>query len=520
MSSSQRSKIATDVTRGSSALMAQRITVTLLAIVYGAVLARLLGPVNIGLIALANSVAFAIGIVSGVAVSGLKPAMIRNIAIYIANNENGKAKDIYKKGLMIHALLGIASTGLVLLTADLIANFIFNTPELSFLITITAFSVSVSIATQFVSSLFESLKYFVSYSTLMLVDTAGRMTLSLLLFFIGYGVPGIIAGGVISGGLTTTIGYIFIRRRLPFIHSKLEDTEFSGYKELFSFSLFYGVGRISYRIYELAPNLILGYYLTPEVVGYFSYANNIANRPSMLGFAFYTTLLPSMSETWAKEETSLMKKTYLATMKYLMIFSAFFSMMLIVFANEIILILAGPNFLPSVPLLQILSLVSIFRIIDAPVQSVLLATKKLDGIVYPSILRSVVTIGFLLLLVPQYGAIITAIIVVVGRFVAIVLNIIFANREISAHIPPSYFVKPIVCLLISSSILLLPIVTNLLVFGLIKLFSAPVIFLISVILTSALVKEDIKTIELIEIKNEFISKLFRKSIKVISKLLR
>jgi O-antigen/teichoic acid export membrane protein len=165
-------------------------------------------------------------------------------------------------------------------------------------------------------------------------------------------------------------------------------------------------------------------------------------------------------------------------------------------------------------------LVSIFRIIDAPVQSVLLATKKLDGIVYPSILRSVVTVGFLFLLVPQYGAIITAIIVVVGRFVAIVLNIIFANRKISAHIPPSYFVKPIVCLLISSSILLLPTVTNLIVFGVIKLFSAPAIFLISVILTSALVKEDLKTIELIEIKNEFISQLFRKSIKVISKLLR
>ena len=79
MTISQKSKIATDVTRGSSALMSQRIAVTLMAIVYGAVLARLLGPVNIGLIALANSVAFAIGILSGVAVSGLKPAMIRNI---------------------------------------------------------------------------------------------------------------------------------------------------------------------------------------------------------------------------------------------------------------------------------------------------------------------------------------------------------------------------------------------------------------------------------------------------------
>ena len=520
MSISQRSKIATDVTRGSSALMSQRIAVTLMAIVYGAVLARLLGPVNLGLIALANSAAFAIGIFSGVAVSGLKPAMIRNIAVYIANNENAKAKDIYKKGLTIHVLLGIVSTGLVLLTADLVANFIFNTPELSFLITLTAFSVSVSIATQFVSSLFESLKYFISYSTLMLIDTIGRMTFSLLLFFLGYGIPGIIAGGIISGSLTTTIGYLFIRRKLPFIHSKLEDTDFSGYKELFSFSLFYSVGRIFYRIYELAPNLILGYYLTPEVVGYFSYANNIANRPSMLGYAFYTTLLPSMSETWAKEETSLMKKTYLSTMKYLMIFSTFFSMMLIVFANEIILILAGPNFLPSVLLLQILALVSIFRIIDAPVLSVLLTTKKLDGIVYPSILRSGVTVGFLFLLVPQYGAIITAIIVVIGRLMAIILNIVFANRELSAHIPLSYFVKPIVCLLISSSILLLPTVTNLIIFGLIKLFSAPALFLIGMILTSALVKEDVKIIELIEIKNELIAQIFRKIIKFISKLLR
>jgi len=194
--------------------------------------------------------------------------------------------------------------------------------------------------------------------------------------------------------------------------------------------------------------------------------------------------------------------------------------MLIVFANEIILILAGSNFLPSVPLLQILAFVSIFRIVDAPVQSVLLTTKRLDGIVYPSILRSVVTVGFLFLLVPQYGALITAIIVVIGRLVAIILNIIFANRELSAHVPLSYFVKPMVCLLISSSILLLPTVTNLIIFGLIKLLIAPALFLIGVILTSALVKEDVKIIELIEIKNELIAQIFRKIIKFISRLLR
>jgi len=388
MSISKKSKIASDITRGSSALMFQRIVVTLMGIVYGAVLARLLGPQNIGLIALANSVAFIIGITAGFAVSGLKPAMVRNIAFYIANNEYGKAKDIYKKGFLIHALLGAISTGIVIITADLVANLLFNTPELSFLITLTGLLVSVEVANRFVGSLFESLKAFVSHSTLMTIDTAGRMTLSLSLFFLGYGVPGVIAGGIISGGITNTFGYLFIRRKLPFIHAKLE-TEFDGFKELFSFSIIYSISYIFYRIYENTPFLILGFYLTADTVGHYSYAYNIANRPSLFGFAFYTTLLPSMSEIWADEDTDLMKKTYTSMIKYLMIFSTFFSMLLIVFAEEIILILAGPEFLPAVQLLQILALVSILRILDAPIQSVLLTIKRLDYDLYSSILRNV-----------------------------------------------------------------------------------------------------------------------------------
>lgn len=520
MSASKKSKIASDVTRGTSALMFQRIAVTLMGIVYGAVLARLLGPQNIGLIALANSVAFVIGIISGFAVSGLKPGMVRHIAFYIANNEYGKAKDIYKKGFLTHALLGIISTGTVILTADLIANLVFKTPELSFLITLTAFLVSVELANRFVSSLFESQKAFVSHSTFMTIDTGGRMILSLLLFFLGYGIPGVIAGGIISGGLTNTIGYFFIRKKLPFIHAKLEDTEFNGFKELFSFSILYGISSVFYRIYENVPFLILGYYLTPDVVGYYSYAYNIANRPSLLGFAFYTTLLPSMSEIWAAEDTDLMKKTYTSMIKYLMIFSAFFSMLLIVFAEEIILILAGPKFLPAVTLLQILALVSILRILDAPIQSVLLTIKRLDYDLSSSILRCGITVSFLFLLVPQYGALGVAIIVVIGRLVAILLNLYLVNRALSVHVPVSHFVKPMGCLLISSSILLLPPFTNYILFSLVKLFSATILFLISVVLTSTLVKEDIKIIELIETRNELIAQILRKGIKLLSKILR
>ena len=520
MSTSKKSKIASDVTRGSSALMFQKIAITLMGIVYGAVLARLLGPLNIGLIALANSVAFVIGILSGFTLSGLKPAMIRHLAFHIANKEYGKAKDIYKKGFIVHALLGIVSTGLVLLTADLMANFIFNTPELSFLIALTAFSVSVEVANRFVSSLFESLKFFASYSFLITIDTAARMVLSLLLFFLGYGVPGVIAGGIISGGIINTIGYLFIRKKLPFSHAKLEGTEFNGFRELFSFSILYSVSYIFYRIYENAPQLILGFYFAPDVVGYYSYAYNIANRPSMLGYTFYATLLPSMSEMWAEKDTNLMKKTYISMIKYLMIFSAFFSMFIIVFANEIILILAGPKFLPAVPLLQILAFVSIIRILGAPIQSVLLTLKKLDLVLYPTVLRCGVIVGFLFLLIPQYGGIGASIVVVVGWLVSMCFSIFITNREISVHVPRSYFIKPVVCLLISLSLLLLPVFGNYILYNIIKLLSAVTVFSISVVLTKTLVKEDIKTVELIEIKNELIAQILRKGIRLISKILR
>ncbi|WP_287588100.1 flippase [Candidatus Borrarchaeum sp.] len=520
MTTSRKSKVARDIARGSSALMIQKISLTIMGVVYGAVLARLLGPLNIGLIALANSIAFLIGIMSGVVLSGLKPAMIRHLAYYIASKEYGIAKDIYKKGLIMHLIVGSISTVLIIITADMIANLVFNSPELTLLITLTAFSISVEVANRFVGSLFESLKFFGSYSTLIIINTGGRMALSLLLFFIGYGVPGVIAGGIIAGGFTSIIGYLFIRKKLPFIHAKPESNDDNGLKKLFSFSIIYSISYVFYTIYQQAPYLILGYYLTPDVVGYYSYAYNIANRPSMLGYTFYTTLLPSMSEIYAEDDIALMRKTYSSMIKYLMVFSTFFSMLIIVFARELIIILAGPEFLPAVPLLQILSLVSILRIIGAPMQAVLLTFERLDFVLYPTALRSVMIVVLLFLLVPPYGYIIVPIVVVISWFVSIVMAISLTNREISVHIPISNFIKPVMCLLISSSVLLLPLLSNYILYTIIKLFGALTLFLISVVLTSTLIKEDIKTIELVKIRHELIAHILRKGIKVLRKILR
>lgn len=308
------------------------------AVHFGAslVLARLLTPTEVGIFSLAAAV---VGIAH----------LLRDFGVgdYIVQ-ERELTRERQRAAFGVTLLMGWVIAALLYLLAPGIADF-YAAPELANALYVLALNF---VLLPFGSTTFAVLTKEMAFKALFVVQTASVVAstaLTLVLAYRGQSYMSL-AWGSFSGIVITLIMLAVMRPRETFLLPS-----FNGVARVARFGGMLTVGRIVDQICRRAPDLLIGYGLGLHAVGIFSKAGSLLDAfQDFFVSAISRVALPALVHR--QTDSAGMRTDYLKGMRLLSVFPLAFFGFLGLFADPLIYLLFGPNWIEVAPVLRIMSL--------------------------------------------------------------------------------------------------------------------------------------------------------------------
>ncbi len=256
---------------------------------------------------------------------------------------------------------------ILILVSPLISIF-YNEPELNFVIPITAIIfLIIPFGQQFETLLrkelvFKSLAFIeVSTSTILVV-------ISIILAYYGWGVVSVVVGYVLRS-LVKSFLMLFIGLK---IWKPTFEFDFSEISNFLSFGV-YQMGERSLNFFSAnIDKIMIGRFLGTTSLGYYTIAYNLVLYPIRLINPIFTRVsFPYFSKM--QNNIKMLKEKYFNLISIVSFINFPISMLLILIAPYFVPLLYGSQWHSSIILVQILSVVSLFRSIGNPIGSLILA---------------------------------------------------------------------------------------------------------------------------------------------------
>jgi lipopolysaccharide exporter len=334
--------------------------VTALQFVTLAFLARLLSPTDFGLMGMIMVV---IGFAQAFADMG-----ISNAIIYRQNATRDQLSSLY----WLNILAGVIVFCVVCASTPLVVGF-YREPRLSNLLYLTALIFLITpLGQQFQIFLQKELK-FDGLAKIEVATAVVNATVAIGSAFAGFGVYSLIFGQLAATtakvALLCGVGW---RQWHPSLHFANRDLK--GYV---SFGLYQmGERSINYLNSNL-DYLLIGSMLGASALGYYTLAYNLIIKPStMINPVITKVAFPVFSRI--QNETEKLRKGYLKVLQLLATVNFPMMVGLAVVAPVAVPVIFGEQWLPSIILIQILTIVGLLRSTGNPVGSLLLAKGRAD----------------------------------------------------------------------------------------------------------------------------------------------
>ena len=334
------------------------------------VVVRLLTPDDYGLMAKVGAVC---AIAGAIAELGLEAAIVRSVEI---------AREDLRKLYGVSLLFGAAMTAALVAAAPLLAR-LFHEPRLTWPIAGAALQIIVASAAIVPSALWTRELAFRSLSKIEMAAGVTSMAATLLLALLGAGVWALVLGILCGAMVRSTALLAFGERVRPLFSAR-------GIGEHLKFGLTLVANRVNYFIIVQSDVLIGSGFLSTTEIGQYAVALQIATLPmtKVMGTINQITLpvIARRQDDRPRVRGAVLKSVGLMS---LIAFPTLWGISAV--APELVRVLFGPKWLPTVPALTILPLIVPLRMICGVIftTSLALGNRQLD-------LRSAI-INFILL---------------------------------------------------------------------------------------------------------------------------
>lgn len=389
---------------------------------YLAVMARLLEKSDFGLMAIVGSL-LAFGNVLSEA--GMGAALIQK------KNMTNNHKVAALHGSLF---LGVVFCILYLILAKPLSLF-FDYNNMDAMIRVLSISILLNAISSVSISLLHKSFSFKQSSIITVSANMFSYTVGIILAFMDYGVWSLVYAALVSS-LFKALGYFYLA---PIQwKSTLYKTE---YRELFSF----GSGMILLRFANYfggnGINLLLGKIFAPDILGVFERAYKIKGIPSIyLGSVLDKVMFPVMSEI--QDEKERLFKVYNTGLGIANVIMMPVAIVLILFADEIVLVLLGKNWVDTIIPLQIMFVILPFSISSRMADSVIRSL----GFIYLNVKRKFIYVIILLLAVGFGGYYYGIVGAAIGYTFSYLMNYILMVLLVKKVLKKSFaeiFIKPL-----------------------------------------------------------------------------
>ncbi len=233
---------------------------------------------------------------------------------------------------------------------------------------------------------------------------------------------------IMSGGTFLSQAYLwmFVGKEVKFVKVSINDIVRNVRPVLILF-----IPVVSYSIYKVLGKIMLGNMSSYEQVGYFQSAEKIINIPMGVITALGTVMLPRMSNLIAKGDSEKTNQYIRVSFKFVTIIGSAIAFGLIGVTNVLTPVFFGIDFLPTAPIISLLSL-TVFAMAWANViRTQYLIPYGLDKVYLTStIIGAVFNLLINALLIPQFHAIGASIGTIVAEFSVMIVQIIAIRKKL------------------------------------------------------------------------------------------
>ena len=412
------------VAKNTLSLILASVISMVLGLFYGIYTARYLGPERYGTISFA--IAF-IGLFSVLTDIGIQQLALREIA---------RDKSLVGKYLgniaVLKVFLTIITFGLIALTINLL-KYPDPTVKVVYLI---ALSTVLSAFSGMFNSVFQAFEKMEYSSIGSILNSASMLAGGLLAIYYGLSIMGFALIYVFSNAIGL-IYNIIIARRLG-ITPRLQ-VDYGFIKSLVRRALPFGIGGLFLVYYVWIARVMLSVMVNNEAVGYYSAAYNLMGSLNFVPSAFVASLFPLMAILYKGSDKSL-DKVFRIGIKYMYMLALPMAVGVTLLGKEIITLIYGPKFLPSVMALDILIWAEFFIFIDVLLGQMLFSINRERITMINAGIGAAINIGLNLVLIPRMG------IYVFSNAIGLIYNVIIARRlGITPRLQVDYgFIKSLV----------------------------------------------------------------------------
>ncbi len=469
-------KIVKNVVYNSSATLIANFTGLILTIY----LARVLKPSLFGIYSLSISIAFLLMTFTDL---GISPTTVRYISEAYGKKDLELVRGYIRYLGKVKFALSFIVSIILLISSKFLAVNVFHKPLLFKPLAIISFFVFFFSISGFVNSIFNGLNDFKANFLRSVSFHIPRLILVVLLVSIGFGVVGAIEGYVISAVLSLAIiTKILFSKYGEVVRGK---TKRINKKRILRFACYLSIGSITWVVFTYIDTVMIGMFLPSKDVGFYRAAYNIVGAVSAI-VSFPCVLFPVFVQLEGRD----LNRAFNRVFKYSAILSIPLVFWIIVLSGKLIKFVYGIEYIQATPVLVILSIL-ILRSSLGYWGAIFNAKEKPEYPVYITTTAMFINIVLNYILIIKIGIVGAAIATAVSNAFGWISLSIICKKMFDIF----FNIRTLTKILLSGIISILPIklfvLTNL-VSGLAFISVSALIYLILIIVTGVLSKEDLE----------------------------
>ena len=332
------------------------LSLRLISVVSGILLARLLDPKDFGIVALAQVVLGTTNLFSGF---GLGAAVVQS------QEERGK---VAYQSFVITSISGLTLFTVIFFSADLFAGFLGNANVTTVLqwMSVTVLLAAWSIVPE---ALLQKDLLFGKISGAMVIAELLYVAIALSLAFLGAGLWSLVYASLARSLLTLVLLWVLCPG-WEWVRPKRWDGPLM--KRLLSFGVHSTGGGIVTFFYSIIDNLIVGKWLGAQALGFYSRAYDFTRRTvDQVTNVVGAVLLPSYAKI--QSDAPRLSRAYLKSLRLISFLVVPVSLGLFITGPEMVETLLGAKWIPMVAAFQILALASLVKPLSATTSALFLS---------------------------------------------------------------------------------------------------------------------------------------------------
>lgn len=400
------------ILKNSGYLVTSNVVTGLLALVQGILVARMLGAEEYGKLAIVMAV---VSTINALTSSRLGEFIVKYLTEALEQGNIHRSAAIIKFSYLTEGFFSVFAFSLVLVLAPFLSVWFLKSNSETLIIIIFSFSLFANFLLETSTGILQTFKQFQTLAKLTFLQAILILALVLIAYLANAGILGVlyayIIGAIVQTCLFQYIVLSELKKKLGSNWLKLPLSSLNGsWKLILSFLLSTNVGATMSLIAKTSDPLWLGYYRTPNEVGYFKLAVSISGLVVMpinaLSQAFYPTIISLVSRRDKVKLKSYLYKGSLTASLWLIPASLF----CYILSRMFLPLIYGTEFTPAVLIIAILLLGLIVLNSFFWLRPALLAIGRVATATHISIGLTCVKIVASVLFVPIYGYVASAMI--------------------------------------------------------------------------------------------------------------